>query len=358
MCMVVVAAVFFLVLEANQMAIRANTVPTRGIHDGAVQTEDAITFFLRGENPYSADYRSMPFGGFLDGFSRGVRPNPAWWHHVYLPFHFLASLPFSYALNHLTGWYDQRLVYILAEIASLVFIIRLARGREWQLFVGLLFLLNPFWVKFFVQGYNDIFVFSLMAGMLWYLQKGRWNWAGVMYGLACASKQSAWMFAPFFIVYLYWKGRSAKRDWRIPALLAFGVAAFFLLPFLFWDAKGFIDDIYRYPAGSLPTSYPISGFGISDVLVSIGFIQSMWDYYPFIYLQALIAGPLLAVLLFLQRMRNTLTQLVISAMVFSFTFWFLSRFFNWNYVSYLSFFAVAALAIAGPPRFLNHRVHG
>lgn len=358
MCMVAVTSVFFLVLEVNQMAIRAKTVPTRGIHDGAVQTEDAITFFLRGENPYSADYRSMPFGGFLDGFSRGIRPNPAWWHHVYLPFHFLASLPFSYVLNHLTGWYDQRVVYVLAEIVSFFFVIGLARGREWRLLIGLLFALNPFWIKFFVQGYNDIFVFTFMAGMLWCFQRGRWSWGAILFGLACASKQSAWMFAPFFVAYTVWHGGVVGwRRWR-PTFIAAGVAALFILPFFLWNPKDFIDDIYRYPAGSLTTSYPISGFGISDLMVSSGIIKSIWDYYPFIYLQAAIAGPLLVVLLYLQRMRNSLTQLVISASVFSFTFWFLSRFFNWNYVSYLTFFTLAALAIAGPPRWLTSRAHG
>lgn len=352
-----VTTILLLITVVNLIAIRAKTVPTKDIHDGAVQTEDAITFFLHGVNPYSADYRSMPFGGFYDGFSRGVRPNPAWWHHVYLPFHFLVSLPFSYILNHLTGWYDQRVVYIFSEIVALFFVIRLARGREWQLLIGVLFALNPFWVKFFVQGYNDIFVFSLMAGMLWNLRRGRWNWAGLMYGLACASKQSAWMFAPFLIAYLFWKGRSTKRDWRIPLLLALGIGALFIAPFFFWNPKDFIDDIYRYPAGSLTTSYPISGFGISDLMVSSGIIKSIWDYYPFIYIQLLLAGPLLAVLLLFQRTKNTLSQLVVFSLVFSFVFWFLSRFFNWNYISYLTFFAIAAIALAGPPQFFTHRAH-
>lgn len=336
----------------NLMVAREQVDTVKYVHDGAVQTEDAVEFLLDGVNPYAADYSQSAFGGFDNAFPGG-RPNPPDTHYIYLPFHILASVPFSAALRAWTGWYDQRIVYILAELLAVAFLVRLARGSEWRLLIATVFLFNPFWSKFFVLGFNDIFVFALLAGCLWAVQRGRWVQAGVWFGLAAASKQHAWLVVPFLLLYIILEARRLRRDWRPAVLAALGTAAVFLIPFIAWGPQDFLDDTFRYASGSLVTSYPITGFGIAPQLVDIGVIRSIWDYYPFWIFQLAAGLPLLIILLFIQRQRNTLPWVLVSTILFGFTFWFFSRFFQWNYITFLSFLGIAALALAGPPAWLT-----
>ncbi len=339
-----------------QMIKRAQTGPTRFIHDGAVQTEDSVTFLTAGVNPYSADYRQSPFGGYIDTFSQGVRPNPAWTHYVYLPFLTLASVPFSVGLRSVTGWFDERVVFILAELLAVVMVVRLARGREWRLLIGSLFLLNPIWTNFFVIGFNDVFMFALLAGCLASLQRRQWLAAGIWYGLAAASKQSAWLFAPFFLAYLVWGLRASRRQWGRSVAAAALTAAIIIGPFFLWDPQGFIDDVWKYPTGSAEWSYPIAGSGFGPWLVRWGFIKSRWDYYPFGIIQAVVGLPLLGVLLWRLKRSPTLARMILFSVVFGFVWWFFSRYYNNNYYAYFTFLLIAGLAAAGPPRWLRGRI--
>lgn len=319
------------------------------VHDGAVQTEDAMHFLRQGVNPYTADYRQSPFGNFIDTFSRGARPNPAWTHHIYLPFHLLGSLPFQWSFEQVTGWYDQRIVYILAEGVAIFFLVRLASrwGREWQLSIALIFALNPFWTKLFINGFNDIFVFFFMAGCFWALARGRPLAAGIWFGLALASKQSAWLFIPFFAV-LLWSQRQYLKHWWQGVVGAAAVTAVIVAPFILWSPKNFILDTIHYPAGTLATSYPVSGSGFSMYLLDKGIIHSMWDYYPFFWWQLALAGPVLVAALLLVRRWPRLEVAIVGSTLFAAVFWYFSRFFNINYITYLTFFLIAALAWWGP----------
>jgi hypothetical protein len=108
-----------------------------------------------------------------------------------------------------------------------------------------------------------------------------------------------------------------------------------LLPFLCWDFRSFWQDVYQYPAGSLPTSYPITGYGFGLFLYIFGFIKSSRDYYPFIIWQAVICWPVLLLLLKLQKQHNSVNYMFLAYTIFLALFWFFSRFFNDNYIVFL-----------------------
>lgn len=325
------------------------------IHDGAVHTEEAMRWLRRGVNPYGADYRDTAYGAYTDSLSQDLRPNPPWFHHVYPPFHLLVSLPFQAALERLTGWYDQRVVYLVAELVALGFLLLIAHGREWRLFIATLFVLNPFWFQYFLIGFNDAFVFALLAAAVWQLTRRRFVAASVWYGLAFAAKQSVWPLAPFFFAYVWWQRPGRRQCWR-------AVAAFVIVlgltfgPFAIWDFQALVNDLWRFPTGALVTSYPISGVGLSALLLHVGVIADRYDYFPFILPQVLVGAPLLLLLFVKLRQRPTVARLLWTSTLFTFVVWFLSRYFNMNYVAYFSMLGILWLAVTGPPRFtVAHR---
>ena len=78
------------------------------------------------------------------------------------------------------------------------------------------------------------------------------------------------------------------------------------------------------------------GYGISHLIYKMGLVNTIWDYFPFWILQVIFCLPLLYFLIKKQKEDNALSTLVFSYGIFLFVCWFFSRFFNSNYVSYLS----------------------
>ena len=116
----VMLTVFLVVVlpTVSWMMIRQATNPWQHIIDGGLQTEEAIKYLLQGKNPYTEDYIGTPLVNWFHPIE-GVEENPALYHNVYLPFSFLFSVPFYLVVKNVTGWYDQRLVYLLLFICTL-----------------------------------------------------------------------------------------------------------------------------------------------------------------------------------------------------------------------------------------------
>ena len=145
------------------------------------------------------------------------RYRTALYHYPYLPWTFLGSAPF-YALGQALGFYDQRLVYALLWIVALALVPRLTHGAQRKLALVALLGFNPIMGLDVIFGQNDMFVLSwivlsLVCWQIWHdgVQLGqasagtsawvsRWALVGssLLFGLACASKPTAWFFAPFY----------------------------------------------------------------------------------------------------------------------------------------------------------------
>ena len=201
--------------------LRQGSGPASYTHDGGViQTEAAIQFLLQGKNPYVEDYTKTPMAEW--GFNKF---RTALYHYPYLPWTFLFSAPF-YLLGQTIGFYDQRLVYLLLLAVALALAPRLVQGERNQLALVACLGLNPIMALDVIFGQNDSFVlcwiiFSLVCWRHWQKQRKptALPWlSALFFGLACASKPTAWFFAPFYALLLL-TGESARWQSSGRALL-------------------------------------------------------------------------------------------------------------------------------------------
>jgi uncharacterized membrane protein len=281
-----------------------------------------------------------------DVFSNATKPNPAWAHYIYLPFQIVIGIPVAMIGELLFGWYDIRFLYLLSFLLLAVCGMKLASDPQRRSIVLMLLLFNPLFVQFFVAGFNDVFFLGWIALGSLLLTRRRLLWASLAFGLAFASKQSAWFLIPFFLNHLF-ASTGGKISWRaIARSLAPACAVFMIVvvPFFLWSPKSFLDDTVQYASGSAAYSYPISGFGLGQLLLSSGVIKSMWDKYPFWIFELIVGIPLLIVLLRWQRHRPTVSRMLIAYGAFAAALWFVSRFFNDSYIGALSILFILAYA--------------
>jgi uncharacterized membrane protein len=315
---------------ASMIVMRQSTGPERYIQDGALQTELALQYLLEGKNPYTEDYRDTPLADWeWDSAREGVAENPALYHNVYLPFTFLFSLPFYAVLRQVTGWYDQRIVYLLLFFCAFWPVVRHAAQRERKLGLLILFGLNFFIAPYTAWGGNDSLVLFCVAMSSYLLMQDRLGLSALSLGLACASKHTAWFFVPFFLTYVWIQAPAGDRIpviRKIYPLLV--VPLLVILPFVLWDASAFLDDTVLYMSGSAAVSYPIRGLGIGSLLLALGVIGDKTAYFPFSLLQLVFCLPLLVFLLRRQVSSNTVRQCWLGYGLLLLTFGFFSRFLN------------------------------
>jgi len=179
--------------------------------------------------------------------------------------------------------------------------------------------------------------------------------SSLAFGLALASKPTAWFMVPFFALLL---AREEIGTWRdipraIPTMLRRGwpaLAAFALLmlPYLVWNANALIDDVWRWAAGSTETHYQIWGWGASNFVLAFGGLASRFDSWPFWILEVVIALPLLLWLGWRQARHNTIAAASWHYAMLLFGFLYVSRFLNENYLGYiLAFLALGYFAVRG-----------
>ena len=95
-----------------------------------------------------------------------------------------------------------RLPGVLASTASVALVYYLARrlyGRPTALVAAALMALSPFNILFAPTALTDPLLVALVLGALCLAVDGRWTWAGVMAGLAAATKQQGLFFLPLVV---------------------------------------------------------------------------------------------------------------------------------------------------------------
>jgi hypothetical protein len=347
--------------------LRQQSGPASYTHDGGViQTEAAIQFLLQGKNPYVEDYTKTPMAEW--GFSKF---RTALYHYPYLPWTFLFSAPF-YLLGHALGFYDQRLVYLLLLALALVLAPRLVKGERNQLALVACLGLNPIMALDVIFGQNDSFVlcwllFSLVSWQQWQKRHkpGTLPWLSTLcFWFACASKPSAWFYAPFYVFLLgdaknmtsasahlldSWLtlGRAIpalwRRTWPVLATLVC-----LLLPYLLWNAFALYDDVWRWSNGQGETGYQIWGWGASNYVLALALVTDRFAQWPFWRLEVIVALPLLLWLIYRQQQMNTLANACWHYGCFLLAFFYASRFLNDNYLGYiLAFLALGIFHQSG-----------
>ncbi len=335
-------AILAFVIIPTMIAIlyRHTTFPYLYIHDGAIQTEEAIKFLLAGKNPYAESYAATPMGQW-PFHEPGVSRNPALDHLPYLPFTFLSAIPLYLAAQATLGWYDQRLVYLLMFVVMLPMLLQLGRTPCAKLAAVMFVALNPLFVPFFIEGRNDIVVLFWLIGAMLLLQQGRITWAGIFIACAAASKQTAWFILPFFVLYVL--NPATRKNWYelvprartlLPAILLFALV---IVPFLVWDASALLDATLILPSGNSAAGsiYPIRSLGLGGLALGLGWIKQSIDPFPFSWLQIIFGGLGLIFLLYAQWRNNTGTQVIMNFALLLSIYLFFARSFVDNYLGFL-----------------------
>lgn len=336
--------------------LRAQSGPASYTHDGGViQTEATIDFLLAGKNPYVEDYLQTPMAEW--GYSEF---RSALYHYPYLPWTFVFSAPF-YLIGQALGHYDQRWLYLALMAIALLVAPRVATTGRAKLALVATLALNPVMNLDLTFGQNDAFVFcwmlfSLVAWQRWRQEqqvgvRGGWLLLSTLfYGLACASKPTAWFFAPFYALLLVADQSGETTPKAIRTLLARGWPAlipFLLLvgPYLLWNPAAFYDDVWRWSNGQGEHGYQIWGWGAANFVLALGWVSDRFDQWPFLLFEALLALPLLLWFLWRQWRANTLSMACWHYAIFLFAFFYGSRFLNENYLGFiLAFMAVGVLS--------------
>ncbi len=318
--------------------------PASYSHDGGViQTEETIKYILAGKNPYVEDYVDTPMAEW------GLEHKTALYHYPYLPWTFLFPAPFYLFSRAVLGWYDQRFVYLALFVIMLFLIPRLARSHTAKLCLTMTLGLNPIMGNDIIYGQNDSFVLFWIVLALYLLRCKCPTLSAIVFGLACASKSTAWFLAPFYLLYLL-RGESlslknlsvtgASLLHRIlPAVLVFAVL---VLPFALWDLDAMVDDVWRWSSGTAEIPYQIRGWGLANLVLALGLVKSRLSYFPFWIFEFLFSLPLFLLLLRRQTRSNTLSTALYGYGALLLVFFYFSRFLNENYLGYI----LACLALA------------
>jgi hypothetical protein len=265
-----------------------------GQDGGVVQLPLAIDKILAGQSPYGADYSDSILGkqARVSEFWAAYGGNPILRHHAYLPGTHLLMMPFHVVGRALTGGLDPRLVTLLFSAFAAFLAARLVTDPGRRLAAVALVVLNPlvYWHQIF--GANDVVVVALVLWAVRLAERGHPTLAGAITGLACATKQLAWPFAPFLLAALSGAGslrelagREALTRVARPVLAALAVFTLVVLPVAALDFEAFWGDIVVYNVG-LPggDNYPLGGtpgFGFANFLLYSGAVQSLRDHFPF-----------------------------------------------------------------------------
>ena len=342
--------------------LRQATGPASYTHDGGViQTEEALKYVLAGKNPYVEDYVNTPMAEW------GLDYKTALYHYPYLPWTFLFSTPFYLVSQAVLGWYDQRFVYLLLFVITLFLAPGLAPKRADKLCLVMILGLNPIMGIDVIFGQNDSFVLFWIVLALCLLQLSREKgedkrWGVVLsvisFGLACASKPTAWFLAPFYFLHLLPGEDISVANLRalaitllrkaIPFLVVFAVL---VLPFAVWDWGALVEDVWGWASGAAEIPYQIRGWGFANLILALGLVESKLDYFPFWIPELLTCLPLLLFLLWKQVKTNTLGAMLYGYSALMVVFFYFSRFLNENYFGFiLAFIALAYCADEGGER--------
>jgi hypothetical protein len=297
--------------------------PQALIGDGAYQTQLAGDFVLQGQDPYGADYGHAGLAAAPWGESF---PSPALHHLVTWPGQFLFPLPLQALSKLVFGWWDERVFLLVAAVAIWLLLGVMFPGIPGRM-AAVAFFLVPGHSLLAVLGDNDLPVVALLLAALVAAHHRRFVLMGLLLGCAIVTKQHALLAVPLIVTWAVVRGADPRTLARA-AIMATGVVAVFLAPFVLWDAAAFVRDTVVFLIGGGADAYPINGFGLSAMLLSAGVIHGARDAFPFALLEiAAAAAGWAAAWVWLRRRVAPADVLILMGLVFA-SVLFVSRYFH------------------------------
>lgn len=336
--------VMLLVVVPTVLEIQARraTAPFNHIHDGAIQTEEAIKFLLAGKNPYSEDYTQTPMAYWPFYFGLSPQDNPALFYLPYFPFSFVAPLPFYLVFQAGVGFFDLRMYHLILFVGLFCLLFQLSPTWNRKLGLAILVGLNPLFVQTFIEGRNDVVVLWWLVLAFYLLQRHRITLASIALGLACVVKATAWFAVPFFLTHLWFNGFRSPRFWLTRVLIPILIVGMILVvPFVVWDVRAFVEDALLFQS----SMYQISGQGFSRLLLETGIVPNERAAFPFVLLQFLLGLPVLLALWYWQAQHPTLQRALVAVTVLGFVIGYAGRAFADNHIGFVLALAFLAWGI-------------
>ncbi len=311
---------------------RYKIAPTYRTHDIVIQQEVAVRMLLTGKNPYKETYFNTPLQDFKYSDSN---INPALYHFVNEPLYLVSVIPFYFIESKFFGFFDARVPLYLLFLVLLFGGYRIIKDRENKLLFITLMTFNPMTMRFFLEGRSDMFMLPFLFFGFIFLHKKNFILASIFIAFAFAVKQSVWPLLPFFVYFLWLKTENYKLVFKYFLVFAFTLGIF-ILPFLLWDPKAFLNSTVFYLSGNTAHAYPISGYGFGILMKDLGFIKDVYASYPFMIWQIIIGVPILIFLVRYLKNNPSVKALIICYTIFLAVFWYFSRYLNDSHIGFIS----------------------
>jgi hypothetical protein len=122
-------------------------------HDGITQTEVAINFLKKGQNPYFENYYNTALDNPHDRYIMWSSCNKTWGmvnpaleNFVYMPLTFILPIPFEYIATNLFHFYDNRLFNFIFYLLACLLIYKIPKDPKKKIGLLIFFALNDFLV--------------------------------------------------------------------------------------------------------------------------------------------------------------------------------------------------------------------
>lgn len=317
------------------IADRHKTAPEYNVHDIILQQEIGMRYLREGKNPYKETY----FGTAMEKFNydEAGKPavNPALYHFVMPPWYVLFPFTVSATWGKLAGYFDGRMALLVCYLMLLFAVWKLFTHETLRHLSILLLSLAPGIIDYFIEGRSDAFALSWFMVSVYLLEKKKYFFSAFIFGLALMSKQTIWFAAPLYAVFLWIRQTYNPAKTLMYLGIAGGVAAALALPFILWDANAFLASVVFYLSGGGENSYPVAGYGFSMVLVSLGIIKNIHDYYPFIYWQVLFGLPAMGIAAWWLMKKPTISRLLVGYAASLMIIWYFSRYLNNSHLGFI-----------------------
>ena len=161
------------------------------------------------------------------------------------------------------GWDTNGLYILCLAAAMLLVLVRAPTGMRPFVLTGLLGAASL--AAFTVSGSADLlYALPLVAAWLWREKR----WSGLLFGVACATKQLAWFFAVFFFIAI-----ATRQGWRVAlrkSAAAFAVFAIANLPFIVMDPRAWIAGV------GAPVADPMFPRGAGLIFLTVNGLLPLW----------------------------------------------------------------------------------
>jgi len=215
--------------------LRAEGDPGDYAQSEVIIVEEGADALLDGRDPYAEEYVDGPLSD---------RPLATQVHFPYMPFMLVFGIP--RALGGHVPWADARVWFTIFSLAvALPSLVRMhvsphTKVRTFQVLFAL-----PTGALLLATGGVDIPVLALLLATLVMAERGETAGAGLVGGLALATKQTSLLVVPFVALGIA-DGPARRRYLATAGLVGLGLT----LPFAVWDVRAFVEDSILFPLGA------------------------------------------------------------------------------------------------------------